>query len=163
MSSMDCLMTPITSESVRPALPIGSERFCRTRLAWRNVVELLKVSFQRNRPNAANHPGNFWAGGASFASGHSIESWAFASVISHEYGNHKWVPYLAFGLTTAVSSARFAAQQHYASDVFVGAASGFFIGRYVVNTHDAHTGHLHRAIVPIVQPAARTFGIQIQN
>lgn len=123
------------------------------------TVEVMKVAFQRNRPNAQEHPGNFWGGGASFPSGHSIEVWALASVIAHEYRNRKFVPYLAFGLASIISGARFAAQQHYASDIFVGAAGGFFIGRYVVNTHEAHAGHHHGIITPIVQPADRTFGL----
>jgi hypothetical protein len=109
------------------------------------VIEVLKVAAGRNRPNAVPHPGDFFKGGQSFPSGHSIESFALASVIAHEYGNRKWVPYVAYGLAAAVGGARYAARQHYASDIFVGAAMGFFIGRFVVNTHNTHAGHHHRA------------------
>ena len=38
---------------------------------------------------------------------------------------------------------RYAARQHYASDIFAGAAMGYFIGRFVFNTHQAHAGHHH--------------------
>lgn len=110
------------------------------------VVEVLKTAAGRNRPNAASQPGDFFKGGQSFPSGHSIESFALASVIAHEYGDRKWVPYVAYGLATAVGGARFAARQHYASDIFVGAALGYFIGRFVVNTHEAHAGHHHGVV-----------------
>jgi hypothetical protein len=125
------------------------------------VGELLKLAAGRNRPNAPSDAGDFFKGGASFPSGHSIASWALASVIAHEYGNHKWVPFVAYGLAGCVGAARFAAQQHYASDVFAGSAMGYFIGRYVVNTHEAHALHHHGVVTPIVQPSTRTFGMSV--
>ena len=123
------------------------------------VVEVLKTAAGRNRPNATSNPGDFFQGGASFPSGHSIASWALASVIAREYGDHKWVPYVAYGLAAVVGGARYAARQHYASDIFAGSAMGFFIGRYVENTHEAHAGHRHGRITPILQPSTRTFGV----
>lgn len=125
------------------------------------VMEVLKEAAGRNRPNNPDKPGYFFQGGASFPSGHAIESWALASVISHEYRNRKWVPWVAYGLSTVVSAARFGARQHYASDLIAGGAMGFFIGRYVVNTHEAHAGHHHGRIAPIVQPGTRTYGVGV--
>jgi membrane-associated phospholipid phosphatase len=128
------------------------------------VVEVLKTAAGRNRPNAADKPGYFFQGGASFPSGHSIASWALAAVIAREYGNRKWVPWVAYGLSTVVGMARFAARQHYASDVIAGSAMGYFIGRYVVNTHEAHAGHHHGAITeitPIIQPSTGTYGVSL--
>ncbi|MDP9172000.1 MAG: phosphatase PAP2 family protein [Acidobacteriota bacterium] len=126
------------------------------------VMEVLKTAAGRNRPNDAKEPGNFFDGGSSFPSGHSIETWALASVISHEYSNRKWVPYVAYGLASVVGVSRVAARQHYASDVFAGAAMGYFIGRYVVNTHEAHAGHHHASLAPILQPSTRTFGLDVK-
>ena len=125
------------------------------------VIEAFKAAAGRNRPNAPDKPGNFFSGGASFPSGHSIESWALASVIAHEYANRKWVPFVAYGLAGLVGSARFAARQHYASDIFAGGAMGYFIGRFVVNTHEAHAKHHHGIVQPIVQPSTRTFGLAV--
>jgi membrane-associated phospholipid phosphatase len=125
------------------------------------VVEVLKTAAGRNRPDAASKPGNFFEGGASFPSGHSIETWALASVIAHEYRNHKWVPWVAYGLSGVVGAARFSAQQHYASDVIAGSAMGFFIGRYVVNTHEAHAGHHRETFAPVVQPLTRTYALNV--
>ncbi len=125
------------------------------------VMEVLKTAAGRNRPNNPSKPGYFFQGGASFPSGHAIESWALASVISYEYRDRKWVPWLAYGLSSVVSAARFGARQHYASDLIAGGAMGFFMGRYVVNTHEAHAGHHHGVITPIVNPGTGTYGLSL--
>lgn len=107
------------------------------------VMEVLKTTVGRNRPNAPSEPGSFFERGASFPSGHTIASFALASVIAHKYGDHKWVPFVAYGLATAVGAARFTGQQHYASDIVVGGAMGYFIGRYVVRSSSSgHHRHL---------------------
>lgn len=115
------------------------------------VVEVLKTVAGRNRPDDA-HPGNWFSGGSSFPSGHSIASWTLASVVSHEYKNEKWVPFVAYGLASLVSGARFAAQKHYASDILAGGAMGWFIGRYVYQTHEDHSLHHHAWMKPQVAP-----------
>jgi hypothetical protein len=84
-----------------------------------------------------------------------------ASVIAYEYRDRKWVPWVAYGLSSVVAAARFGARQHYASDIIAGSAMGFFIGRYVVNTHEAHAGHHHGAITPIIQPGTGTYGLNL--
>jgi len=125
------------------------------------VVEGLKLAAGRNRPNAPSKPGDFFQGGASFPSGHSAETWALASVIAHEYANRKWVPWVAYGLATTVAAARITAQKHYTSDVIAGSAMGFFIGRFVVNTHEAHAKHHHGTIVPLLNPSTSTYGVSV--
>jgi len=125
------------------------------------VVELLKTAAGRNRPNSSDKPGYFFQGGQSFPSGHAIATWTLASVISYEYRDRKWVPWVAYGLAGVTSAARFGARQHYASDLIAGGAMGFFIGRYVVKTHEAHAGHHHGQFAPIVQPGTRTFGVNL--
>jgi membrane-associated phospholipid phosphatase len=101
------------------------------------VQQVLKPLAGRNRPSALHEKQEWFDGGASFPSGHSIASFALASVVAHQYRQHKWVPFVAYGLATAVGAARFAAQQHYASDIVAGGALGWFIGRYVVRRRDA--------------------------
>ena len=86
------------------------------------VSEALKFAAGRTRPDSTGEKGSFFDAGSSFPSGHAITSWALASVIAHEYSHHKIVPILAYGLATVVSTARFAAQKHYASDIVVGGA-----------------------------------------
>jgi membrane-associated phospholipid phosphatase len=127
--------------------------------------EVLKPIAGRNRPNATHDQGHFFDGGASFPSGHAMESWALASVLAHEYGHTKWVPVVAIGLAGVVSAARFAAQQHYASDIVAGGAMGWFIGTYVYHTHEDHALHPHGRgafnIMPQVQPSSRTFAVSL--
>lgn len=117
------------------------------------VTTIFKFSARRERPNEGDHGGHFEKGGSSFPSGHSTQAWALAAVIADEYGNHKWVPYASYGYAALVSASRLLAQDHFSSDVFVGGAIGFFIGRYVVRTHEAHRDHLKVRRSKLLSPA----------
>jgi membrane-associated phospholipid phosphatase len=108
------------------------------------VQSVLKPVTGRLRPSAAHDKQEWLQGGASFPSGHTIAAFSLASIVAHEYSHKKWVPVVAYSLATLVGSARFVAQQHYASDVFVGGAMGWFIGRYVYKTHEDHAAHHRR-------------------
>ncbi len=129
------------------------------------VVEVLKSVTRRNRPYVSHDAGHFFDSGDSFPSGHSIASWALASVITHEYAHKKWVPFVAYGLASVVSSARFVAQKHYASDIVAGGAMGWFIGRYVYQVHENHSSHhhawLHPMIAPQLEPSQGSYGIAL--
>jgi membrane-associated phospholipid phosphatase len=129
------------------------------------VVSVLKPIAGRNRPNAKDDPGNFFDGGQSFPSGHAIEVWSLASVISYEYGHTKLVPIIACALAGVVTVARFTAQQHYASDLLAGGGMGWFIGRYVWKTHQDHAIHRHSKIqaeiMPQIQPSTGTYGLAV--
>jgi membrane-associated phospholipid phosphatase len=110
------------------------------------VVTALKEITQRRRPTATTGRGDFFDGGSSFPSGHSIEAWSLAAVIANEYHDHRWVQVSAYGIASAVSLARFTGSKHYLSDVLVGSAAGYGIGRYVYRTH-------HRAVTDSGQEA----------
>ena len=129
------------------------------------IVEVLKPIAGRNRPNSTEKAGDFFQGGASFPSGHSIESWSLASVIAHEYSHSKIVPIVVYSLASVVSLSRFAGQQHFASDIFLGGAMGWFIGRYVYQTHVNHAIHKHGwmrpQILPRFDPGQRTYGVTL--
>jgi len=99
------------------------------------LFEGLKLVTGRERPTVSDGHGHFFHGGDSFPSGHAMESFALASVIAHEYRNKKIVPVLAYGLAALVSASRLSGRQHFASDVVVGGAMGWFIGTYVFHTH----------------------------
>lgn len=128
------------------------------------VTNVVKVVARRERPAAFDHGGHFEKGGGSFPSGHSTEAWALATVVAGEYGNHKWVPYVSYGYAALISTSRVLAQTHFTSDVFVGGAIGFFIGRYVVHTQQVHRKHLRSAksrlftpaVFPSFSPVAKT-------
>ena len=128
------------------------------------VAGVLKEVFRRNRPDEKN-PGDFWGGGTSFPSGHAIEVWSIASLLDHEYKHKRIVGITAYTLAGIVSTARIAAQKHFSSDVVAGGAMGWFIGRYVYNTHMSHLSHTHSdlmpMITPLMDPARRRYGLTL--
>ena len=94
----------------------------------------LKYALGRERPLQDNFQGRFWQGGDSFPSEHSSAAWSIAGIIGHEYPGP--VPsLLAYGLAAAVSSSRITAKQHFPSDVLIGSALGWFVGREVYRHH----------------------------
>src|SRR5438067_264978 len=115
------------------------------------VAGVLKEVFRRNRPDEKN-PGDFWGGGTSFPSGHAIQIWTIASLLDHEFKHKKIVGITAYSLAGIVSAARIAAQKHFSSDVVAGGTIGWFIGRYVYDTHMSHLAHTHSSLVPMIVP-----------
>ena len=93
-----------------------------------------KYAFGRQRPNEGNGLGHFFEGGVSFPSDHSAVAWSIASVIAHEYPG-PLTQVAVYGLATAVSASRVLGKQHFPSDVVVGAAIGWLIGRQVYRAH----------------------------
>ncbi|HKU27345.1 MAG TPA: phosphatase PAP2 family protein [Candidatus Sulfotelmatobacter sp.] len=128
------------------------------------VVGVLKEVFRRNRPDEKN-PGDFWGGGTSFPSGHAIQVWSIASLLDHEFKHKKIVGITAYSLAAIVSAARIAAQKHFASDVIAGGTMGWFIGRYVYDTHMSHLAHKHASLIPMIVPQAdpqeRRYGVAL--
>ena len=99
------------------------------------VVTVVKEITQRRRPTAMKGRSDFWDGGSSFPSGHSIQAWSLATVIANEYHDHRAVQIAAYGIASAVSISRFTGEKHYLSDILVGSAMGYGIGRYVYRAH----------------------------
>jgi membrane-associated phospholipid phosphatase len=78
--------------------------------------------------NGTHNP--FHSGG--FYSVHAMAATSIATVIAHRYRNHRWVPYVAYGLAGAICFSRITSSNHFPSDVFFGGAMGFVIARYAV-------------------------------
>lgn len=137
------------------------------------VAVSLKAIAGRSRPRALQHRGDFFKGGRSFPSGHSMHAWAVATVIANEYHDRRFVQVSAYGIATAVSIARFTGRKHFLSDVLVGSAIGYGIGRYVYRTHHRKSSASggeeesrgHSRTWPLVFPqynrAARGIGVRI--
>ncbi len=102
------------------------------------VFSAVKRIAARSRPYNNLGPNSFGNDGSqydfqSFYSGHASTAFAFASSI-HEYYklNHKdpFVPYVLYGLASLTAWSRVNDRQHYLSDVLVGSAMGYYIGRH---------------------------------
>lgn len=137
------------------------------------VVSVLKVASQRQRPPADDSSGEFFAGGSSFPSGHAASVWSVATVIDQEYGQHRPLVRLGvYGLATAVSLSRYTGRNHFLSDVLVGSAMGYGIGRYVYHkrhdpaleagnekqNNDLLRSRLFPRITPLYYPRAHVYG-----
>jgi len=107
------------------------------------VAWVMKDAFHRVRPSDISPNGNFFDSwfeargsllgkNASFPSGHTIEAFSIATVFAERYRKHRWVPWVSYGLATVVGFSRISLQAHFPSDVFVGAALGYFISHDVV-------------------------------
>jgi hypothetical protein len=133
------------------------------------IMKLMKLASGRERPELEGGHGRFFKGKESFPSGHAMETWAFASLISHEYAPSKIVPIITYGLATTVSVSRFTGRKHYASDIVAGASIGWFIGKYVFDHHLDPSIHKRYdpnkvsrfmpEIQPMVVPGTHTYGL----
>lgn len=134
------------------------------------VGGVLKVAARRQRPDAEDREGAFFEGGSSFPSGHAIAAWSLAAVISNEYSDRKLVSVAAYGLASLISVSRFTGGNHFASDVVVGSAFGYLIGRYVYRAHHAGVAEgsgrardawLRPAVAPWCDPGPRGCGLSL--
>ena len=101
------------------------------------VVTVLKEITRRERPASIPQHANFsdsWFenNGTSFPSGHTIVAFSVATIVARRYGNHRWVPFAAYGAAALVGFSRLSLSAHFLSDVFMGGALGYSIGRFTV-------------------------------
>lgn len=96
--------------------------------------EALKYSFERERPYQGSGEGLLFHNGTSFPSEHAAAAWSVASVIAHEYPG-PLTDLLVYGMATAVTASRVMGKEHYPSDVVIGSAIGWLIGREVYKRH----------------------------
>jgi membrane-associated phospholipid phosphatase len=75
---------------------------------------------------------NVFTKGTSFPSGHATAGFAIATVMARRYGQHKWVPWVAYGVAGLISVSRIPDMAHFPSDVFLGAALGYTVTRFDV-------------------------------
>ena len=125
-------------------------------MAWETLlhagllVQVVKHLAGRQRPWVENGI-DYWYGPAaifkrynqgsfsrydSFFSGHTVSAWGLATVIAENYKNHLWVPITCYGLATLVGLSRLTEDDHWLSDVFVGAVLGYAIGKMVVRNQN---------------------------
>ena len=109
------------------------------------VEQGMKLAFWRERPSMNNASGDFFKSDAgidsSFPSSHSVVAWSAAAVLAGEYPS-RWTQLFIYSAATGVSLTRVMGQQHFPSDVLVGSAAGWLVGRYVFRKH--HTEFLDK-------------------
>jgi membrane-associated phospholipid phosphatase len=107
------------------------------------VSIVMKDIDRRMRPSEVGPNGDFtntWfrtsnrsiGGFGSFPSGHTAGAFSVATVFAERYRNHRWVPWVAYGLASVVGLSRLNAQAHFPSDIFLGAALGYSISHFAV-------------------------------
>ena len=107
------------------------------------VTIAIKDIDRRLRPSQVGPNGDFsgtWfrassrniGGFGGFPSGHTVAAFSVATVFAERYRNHRWAPWVAYGLASAVGLSRLNAQAHFPSDIFLGAALGYSISHFVV-------------------------------
>jgi membrane-associated phospholipid phosphatase len=80
------------------------------------------------------HPFTFRSDHHSFPSGHASSAFAVAAVIADQ-SNSLAIDILAFSGSTLVALSRIHERKHWASDAFIGAAIGYFIGKKISGLH----------------------------
>ncbi len=128
----------------------------------------IKVLTCRERPIGANSQqltanSQSWLGpfatfeSTSFVSGHATRAFALATTVAGFYPEKKWVGIISYSLATATSLGRVISKEHWTSDVIVGAALGYFIGRGVVKFNDK-IGNIN---IVKIEPIATNYGFGI--
>jgi membrane-associated phospholipid phosphatase len=94
----------------------------------------------RARPHEGQGPYS-WGndGGTSFPSGHAINIFQLATVLSH-HANRTWFSIGAYTIAASVGVQRVMSDAHWTSDVIMGAAFGTAVARCVVLLHESYGG-----------------------
>ena len=109
-------------------------------------VTVLKVIFGRHRPYQDDPPNpRLWTGPfgqleyTSMPSGHTTVAFSVATVFASVYRDKPWVGVLVYGMAGGVALSRLNDDKHWASDVFIGAALGFAVGKTVYHIMKGHS------------------------
>jgi hypothetical protein len=105
------------------------------------VTQVLKYSTRRERPDGS--------GATSFPSGHSADTFAFATALERHLGWRFATP--AYVFASYVATSRLPANRHWLSDVMFGSAVGIISGRTVTSNE---TAKFPITIVPVRGGAA---------
>jgi membrane-associated phospholipid phosphatase len=125
------------NERARRTALLGVEGFVVTGI----FTETLKHTTHKHRPRSGDLENIVWDGpratraNLSFPSGHAASAFALATVVASEYGDHRAVPPLAYGAATLCALSRVHDNAHWASDVIIGSAIGYFTARTIVGLH----------------------------
>ena len=110
------------------------------------IVQAGKLFFGRQRPSFENGTDQWHGfpeslrrltGGPvskydAFPSGHTIEAFGLATVIAEQYKDKKIIPVICYTIATGAGLSRITEDTHWFSDVVLGAAMGYGIGKFMV-------------------------------
>ena len=125
----------------------------------------LKTYSHRHRPESGDRY-NRWDGpgmslrNLSFPSGHSTAAFAMATVIATEYRNRPFIPFITYGMATMTALSRVHDNKHWASDVFLGSAIGYYTAKVTMKINKGGFGN-NVSIAPSV--VNKTSGISIKT
>lgn len=130
-----------------------SVRVVEAMLLTKAITGFGKGLFNRSRPVAGQGPLAADPGGfegthtkLSMPSGHTARAFALASVLAHQ-ADRWYVSTLAYGGAASVGLERVRSGDHWLTDVVVGGALGYLIGRTVVPSNSSFDGVNYTPIV----------------
>lgn len=99
----------------------------------------LKILTQRQRPSIGKGKQFFTGSGftektKSFPSGHTTIVWSVAPILAEQYKDTRWLPPAVYSIAVLTSLARIHNHRHWSSDVFAGAAIGYFSSQLVLKS-----------------------------
>jgi hypothetical protein len=126
----------------KKSMMVGGELFAGMQLA-NGITYLVKSGFGRKRPFESDSPFDFFEGGSSFYSGHVVNIFTFATILSKNYPkqdlsfigvdrNLPLVPVISYSTAVLVGIQRLYGNTHWLSDVYFGALAGYGIGSLVM-------------------------------
>lgn len=100
---------------------------------------VFKFATERERPYVIGEDGDFLHGtpsatNSSFPSEHSSIAWSIAGVMAHQYPG-PFSKFAFYGLASATTLTRVTSKQHFASDVLVGTALGWYFAHEIYRAH----------------------------
>jgi hypothetical protein len=103
------------------------------------LVYVLKFTVGRARPYSGEttwsyHPFALSSRYYSFPSGHASAAFSVATVIADQ-AEEVWIDVLVYTLAGLVAVTRVHEDKHYLSDVFIGSAIGYFVGKKICDLH----------------------------
>ncbi len=125
---------------------IATESFLVTGL----YTTVLKLSMGRHRPSTGDSSTSFdgfTTDHKSFPSGHTSTAFAIATVIANKYEETPYIKPISYGIASLTGLSRINDEKHWASDVFFGAALGYFTSKTILRLHNNKKGQ-HFTIYP---------------
>ena len=136
------------NEKAKRTTLIATESFLITGL----YTSILKYSFGRHRPRTGNSSTSFDGFSTnknynSFPSGHTSTAFAIATVVANQYEKTPYIKPISYGIAAMTGLSRINFEAHWASDVFFGAALGYFTAKTLLRLHNNKKGQ-HFTIYP---------------